>query len=68
MSRRPGNTTRITDSLDTQGIDTTEVRSAHGQPRPSGIEIARMPSAAERTRTLVQSTCSSVLLVPGLDS
>ncbi|MFB7916991.1 DUF2470 domain-containing protein [Streptomyces sp. NPDC056061] len=25
-----------------------------------------MPSAAERTRTLVQSTCSSVLLVPGL--
>ncbi|WP_031084801.1 DUF2470 domain-containing protein [Streptomyces sp. NRRL WC-3549] len=26
-----------------------------------------MPSAAERTRTLVQSTCSSVLLVPGLD-
>ncbi|MFG2673645.1 DUF2470 domain-containing protein [Streptomyces sp. NPDC048445] len=27
-----------------------------------------MPSAAERTRTLVQSTCSSVLLIPGLDS
>ncbi|MEU5978029.1 DUF2470 domain-containing protein [Streptomyces sp. NPDC047315] len=26
-----------------------------------------MPSAAERTRTLVQSTCSAVLLVPGLD-
>ncbi|MGW2085366.1 DUF2470 domain-containing protein [Streptomyces sp. NPDC001880] len=26
-----------------------------------------MPSAAERTRTLVQNTCSSVLLVPGLD-
>ncbi|OON82117.1 DUF2470 domain-containing protein [Streptomyces tsukubensis] len=26
-----------------------------------------MPSAAERTRTLVQSTCSSVLLVPGLN-
>ncbi|MFJ8886011.1 DUF2470 domain-containing protein [Streptomyces sp. NPDC102402] len=25
-----------------------------------------MPSAAERTRTLVQSTCSAVLLVPGL--
>lgn len=68
MSRRPGNTTRITDSLDAQGIDTTEVRSAHGQPRPSGLEIARMPSAAERTRTLVQSTCSSVLLVPGLDA
>ncbi|WP_330238029.1 DUF2470 domain-containing protein [Streptomyces sp. NBC_00525] len=27
-----------------------------------------MPSAAERTRTLVQSTCSAVLLVPGLES
>ncbi|MFF3754327.1 DUF2470 domain-containing protein [Streptomyces sp. NPDC002018] len=26
-----------------------------------------MPSAAERTRTLVQSTCSAVLLIPGLD-
>ncbi|MFD8964678.1 DUF2470 domain-containing protein [Streptomyces sp. NPDC059568] len=26
-----------------------------------------MPSAAERTRTLVQGTCSAVLLVPGLD-
>ncbi|MFF2410871.1 DUF2470 domain-containing protein [Streptomyces sp. NPDC058092] len=26
-----------------------------------------MPSAAERTRTLVQSTCSAVLLVPGLN-
>ncbi|WP_156721491.1 DUF2470 domain-containing protein [Streptomyces apocyni] len=26
-----------------------------------------MPSAAVRTRTLVQSTCSAVLLVPGLD-
>ncbi|WP_267245827.1 DUF2470 domain-containing protein [Streptomyces sp. PR69] len=26
-----------------------------------------MPSAAERTRTLVQSTCSAVLLIPGLE-
>ncbi|WP_345646704.1 DUF2470 domain-containing protein [Streptomyces tremellae] len=26
-----------------------------------------MPSAAERTRTLVQSTCSAVLLLPGLE-
>ncbi|MGW0702811.1 DUF2470 domain-containing protein [Streptomyces sp. NPDC002867] len=26
-----------------------------------------MPSAAERTRTLVQSTCSAVLLVPGVE-
>ncbi|MFI1017036.1 DUF2470 domain-containing protein [Streptomyces sp. NPDC020965] len=26
-----------------------------------------MPSAAERTRTLVQSTCSAVLLIPGMD-
>ncbi|MGW6457927.1 DUF2470 domain-containing protein [Streptomyces sp. NPDC055078] len=27
-----------------------------------------MPSAAERTRTLVQNTCSGVLLVPGVDA
>ncbi|WP_327366277.1 DUF2470 domain-containing protein [Streptomyces sp. NBC_01217] len=27
-----------------------------------------MPSAAERTRTLVQSTCSAVLLIPGLNA
>ncbi|MFJ9812523.1 DUF2470 domain-containing protein [Streptomyces sp. NPDC101158] len=26
-----------------------------------------MPSAAERTRTLVQSTCSAVLLIPGVE-
>ncbi len=66
---RPGNTTRITDSLDSpqKGVDSTEVRSAHGQPRPSGLETDRMPSAAERTRTLVQSTCSAVLVIPGLD-
>ena len=32
------------------------VRSDRGQPRPSGLENTRMPSAAERTRTLVQST------------
>lgn len=67
---RPGNTTRITDSstkndASQQSIDVTEVRSAHGQPRPSGPEIARMPSAAERTRTLVQGTCSAALLIPG---
>lgn len=62
---RPGNTTRITDSRDApQDATSTEVRSAHGQPRPSGLEIARMPSAAERTRTLVQSTCSAVLIIP----
>ncbi|MDQ0841576.1 hypothetical protein QFZ68_001256 [Streptomyces sp. V1I6] len=68
---RPGNTKRITDSTNnadaSSGIEVTEVRSAHGQPRPSGLEITRMPSAAERTRTLVQSTCSAVLLVPGLE-
>ncbi len=64
---RSGNTTRITDSLDAQGTDSTEVRSAHGQPRPSGLEIDRMPSAAERTRTLVQGTCSAMLLVPRPD-
>lgn len=68
---RPGNTKRITDSTknvdDSQSVEATEVRSAHGQPRPSGLEITRMPSAAERTRTLVQSTCSAVVLIPGLD-
>lgn len=68
---RPGNTKRITDSTKntdaSSSVEVTEVRSAHGQPRPSGLEITRMPSAAERTRTLVQSTCSAVLLVPGLE-
>lgn len=68
---RPGNTKRITDNTEnvdaSQSVEATEVRSAHGQPRPSGLEITRMPSAAERTRTLVQSTSSAVLLVPGLD-
>lgn len=71
---RPGNTTRITDVSDAtqgaadtnEGADLTEVRSAHGQPRPSGHEIARLPSAAERTRTLVQSTASAILVIPGL--
>lgn len=69
---RPGNTTRITDSTENvdasesfESVEATEVRSAHGQPRPSGLEIPRMPSAAERTRTLVQSTSSAVLLLPG---
>jgi hypothetical protein len=81
---RPGNTSHITDSTkkagqtplsreadspDSPGAGhVTEVRSDRGQPRPSGLEIARMPSAAERTRTLVHSTCSAVLLVPGLAS
>lgn len=69
---RPGNTSHITDSTDSvdtaQGADTTEDRSDRGQPRPGGLENTRMPSAAERTRTLVQSTCSSVLLVPGLEA
>lgn len=69
---RPGNTTHVTDSTDSvgahKGAETTEDRSDRGQPRPSGLENTRMPSAAERTRTLVQSTCSSVLLVPGVDT
>lgn len=69
---RPGNTSHITDSTDSvdtaQGADTTEDRSDRGQPRPGGLENTRMPSAAERTRTLVQSTCSAVLLVPGLET
>ena len=68
---RPGNTTHVTDSTDSDGASesavTTEGRSDRGQPRPSGLENTRMPSAAERTRTLVQSTCSAVLVVPGLD-
>lgn len=55
------------DVVTTSGVEVTEVRSAHGQPRPSGLEITRMPSAAERTRTLVQSTCSAVLLVHGVE-
>lgn len=71
MSRR-GNTTHVTDSTEKtdasqRGIDKTEVRSDRGQPRPSGLETIRMPSAAERTRTLVQSTCSGVLLSPGVE-
>lgn len=69
---RPGNTSDITDSTKEvdalDGADMTEVRSDRGQPRPSGLEIARMPSAAERTRTLVQTTCSGALLIPGLDA
>ncbi|RPK70990.1 hypothetical protein EES42_15530 [Streptomyces sp. ADI95-17] len=69
---RPGNTSHITDSTDSvdtpRGADTTEDRSDRGQPRPGGLENTRMPSAAERTRTLVQSTCSSVLLIPGVDA
>lgn len=65
---RPGNTSHVTDNTkkaDIKGVDATEVRSDRGQPRPSGLEIAQMPSAAERTRTLVQSTSSAVLLLPG---
>src|SRR4051812_23678308 len=81
---RPGNTSHITDSTkkvgqtplareadspDSPGAGhVTEVRSDRGQPRPSGLEIARMPSAAERTRTLVHSPCPAVRLVPGLAS
>ncbi len=64
---RPGNTSHVTDNTkkaDIKSVDATEVRSDRGQPRPSGLEIARMPSAAERTRTLVQSTCSAVVLLP----
>lgn len=70
---RPGNTKRVTDSTKNvdaaqRSVEATEVRSAHGQPRPSGLENTRMPSAAERTRTLVQSTCSAVLLIAGVES
>jgi hypothetical protein len=70
---RPGNTKRFTDSTKNadashRSVEVTEVRSAHGQPRPSGLETARMPSAAERTRTLVQGTSSGVLLIPGVEA
>jgi hypothetical protein len=38
----------------------------HGQPRPETDETTRMPSAAERARTLVEGTASGLLLIPGL--
>lgn len=39
---------------------------AHGQPRPEVEEAPRLPSAAERARTLVEGNSSSVLVIPGL--
>lgn len=41
--------------------------SRHSQPRPEADETARLPSAAERARTLVQGNASGVLVIPGLD-
>ncbi|MEV1011841.1 DUF2470 domain-containing protein [Streptomyces sp. NPDC049881] len=38
-----------------------------GQPRPGGEAVARQPSAAERVRTLVESTASAALTIPGAD-
>lgn len=37
-----------------------------GQPRPDGEKEARVPSAAERVRTLVEGNSSAVLAIPGL--
>jgi hypothetical protein len=39
---------------------------AHGQPRPEVEEAPRLPSAAERARTLVENNSSAVLTIPGL--
>lgn len=41
---------------------------AHGQPRPDVEEAPRLPSAAERARTLVENNASAVLTIPGLDT
>jgi hypothetical protein len=41
--------------------------SRHGQPRPEADETARLPSAAEHARTLVQGNASGVLVIPELD-
>jgi hypothetical protein len=38
-----------------------------GQPRPETDETTRMPSAAERARTLVEGTPSGLLLIPGME-
>lgn len=39
---------------------------AHGQPRPDVDDAPRMPSAAERARTLVEGNPSAVLVIPGM--
>lgn len=39
---------------------------AHGQPRPEVEEAPRLPSAAERARTLVENNSSAALVIPGL--
>lgn len=39
---------------------------AHGQPRPEVEEAPRLPSAAERARTLVENNSSAVMTIPGL--
>lgn len=41
-------------------------KAEHGQPRPDKDETTRMPSAAERARTLVEGNSSGILLIPGM--
>lgn len=39
---------------------------AHGQPRPEVEEAPRLPSAAERARTLVENNSSAIVTIPGM--
>ncbi len=39
----------------------------HGQPRPEVEDPPRLPTAAERARTLVEGNSSALLVIPGLD-
>lgn len=43
-------------------------RGGHGQPRPEVDDAPRLPTAAERARTLVEGNSSAVLTIPGLES
>jgi hypothetical protein len=46
--------------------DPTPELSGHGQPRPEVKVAPRQPSAAERSRTLVEGNSSLALTIPGL--
>jgi hypothetical protein len=48
------------------GIPLPGTNAVGDQPRP--VEGARQPSAAERVRTLVQSSVSAALTIPGIES
>ncbi len=56
---RPGN------PMPGAGRRSAEGEAGRGQPRPLDIENARVPSAAERVRSLVEGNCSALLLIPG---